>query len=257
LTKDYIAIIGAGKLAYSLTPALIKSGFKVEIVISKNPVSAKTLAKKYSISHFSDSVNKIPKYVNVFFITAPDGEIKKVADKISKLKRKFENCICVHFSGLENIHSLNPLKKRGCAIGSIHIIQPFPSKNVVEIKNSPAAIEADDKLSLKFLYQLAKKLKLKSHQINSEEKVMHHLAAVHSSNFLVGNLYNAFSLISSKNNFAKDSLKQTTQSALNNVYKLSPSKALSGPVDRGDLYTIKKHFEALDNKIKKSGGIKT
>jgi hypothetical protein len=82
---------------------------------------------------------------------------------------------------------------------------------------------------------------------------MHHLAAVHSSNFLVGNLYNAFSLISSKNNFAKDSLKQTTQSALNNVYKLSPSKALSGPVDRGDLYTIKKHFEALDNKIKKSG----
>jgi hypothetical protein len=70
---------------------------------------------------------------------------------------------------------------------------------------------------------------------------------------LVGNLYNAFSLISSKNNFAKDSLKQTTQSALNNVYKLSPSKALSGPVDRGDLYTIKKHFEALDNKIKKSG----
>ncbi|NWG27227.1 MAG: DUF2520 domain-containing protein, partial [Ignavibacteriaceae bacterium] len=70
--------------------------------------------------------------------------------------------------------------------------------------------------------------------------------------FLVGNLFNAFSLISSKSNLPKNILRQTTQSALNNVFKLSPAKALSGPIDRGDIYTIKKHLEALDDEIKKS-----
>jgi len=249
LTKDNIAIIGAGKVAHSITPALIKSGFNVECVVSKNLASAKTLAKKYSIPHYTNSLKKIPDNVNVFFITVPDGEIKNVADKLSKLKRNFKNCICIHFSGLENIHSLSSLKKKGCATGSLHILKPFPSKEIVDIKNSPVAIEVVDKRALNFLYKLYKKLKLKPHRINSEEKVLYHLAAVQSSNFLVGNLYNAFFLVSSKNNLPKDILKQTTQSALNNVFKLSPSKALSGPIDRGDFYSIKKHLEALDSKI--------
>jgi predicted short-subunit dehydrogenase-like oxidoreductase (DUF2520 family) len=68
----------------------------------------------------------------------------------------------------------------------------------------------------------------------------------------VGNLYNAFSLISSKSNTPKDILKKTTQSALDNVFNLSPAKALSGPIDRGDIYAIKKHLDALDMEIRKS-----
>ncbi len=45
---------------------------------------------------------------------------------------------------------------------------------------------------------------------------------------------------------------RTTQSALDNVFKLSPAKALSGPIDRGDIHTIKKHLDALDSEIRKS-----
>ena len=44
--------------------------------------------------------------------------------------------------------------------------------------------------------------------------------------------------------------KRTTQSALDNVFKLSPAKAFSGPIDRGDIYTVKKHINELDRKIK-------
>jgi predicted short-subunit dehydrogenase-like oxidoreductase (DUF2520 family) len=93
---------------------------------------------------------------------------------------------------------------------------------------------------------------LKPHTIISDEKVFHHIAAVHSSNFLVGNLFNAFSLISSKNNYPKNILRKTTQSALNNIFTLSPVKALSGPIDRADIYTIRKHLDALGAEIRKS-----
>jgi predicted short-subunit dehydrogenase-like oxidoreductase (DUF2520 family) len=252
LLKKNIAVIGAGKLAWSLTNALVKSGYNVQTIISRKKNSAKLLANKFSIPHYSNSLKEIPRDVNSFFLTVPDGEIKKVAEKLSKLKRDFTKCICVHFSGVENISALESLEKKGCIAGSIHIIRPFPSKNIVYIKNSPASIEAEDKQVKVILIQLCRKLKLKPHLINSDEKVFNHLAAVHSSNFLVGNLFNAFSLIDSKGDHSKAILKKTTQSALDNIFKSSPAEALSGPIDRGDIYTIKKHINELDRKIKLS-----
>jgi predicted short-subunit dehydrogenase-like oxidoreductase (DUF2520 family) len=99
---------------------------------------------------------------------------------------------------------------------------------------------------------MCRKLKLKPHFISSDEKVFHHIAAVHSSNFLVGNMFSAFNLISTKSKYPKAILRKTSQSALDNVFKLSPAKALSGPIDRGDVHTIKKHLEALDSEIRKS-----
>lgn len=252
MTKHKIAIIGAGKLAYSLTSALIKSGYEVQIVISRKLSSAKSLSKKYSIPHFTNSLKKIPEEVDVLHLTVPDGEIKNVANSLSRLKKDFKNYICIHFSGVENISVLKSLVKKGCATGSLHIIRPFPSKNIVDIRNSPASIETESKQAKSFLLQMCRKLKLKPHFISSDEKVFHHIAAVHSSNFLVGNLFNAFALISSKGNFPRTILRKTTQSALDNVFKLSPAKALSGPVDRGDIHTIKKHLDALDSEIRKS-----
>ena len=252
MTKPKIAIIGAGKIAYSLNAALLKSGYDVQSIISKRLSSAKLLANKFSIPHHSSALSRIPDEVNIFFLTVPDGEIEKVAQKLSRLKRDFRNSICVHFSGVENISVLKSLQKKGCSTGSLHIIKPFPSRNLVDIKNSPASIETENKQVKVFLIQLCRKLKLKPHLISSDEKVFHHLAAVHSSNFLVGNLFNAFSLISSKSNLSKNILRQTTQSALHNIFNLSPAKALSGPIDRGDIYTIKKHIDELDIKNKTS-----
>jgi len=252
LVKYKIVVIGAGKLAYSLSSALVKSGYNVQSIVSRKLNSAKSLAKQFSIPQYSNSLKKIPAEVNVFFLTVPDGEIKKVADALSGIKKNFKNSVCIHFSGVENISALKSLAKKGCATGSLHIIRPFPSKKIIDIKNSPASIETEDKRAKLFLVQLCKKLKLKPHLIASNEKVFHHLAAVHSSNFLVGNLFNAFSLISSKGNLPKNILSQTTQSALDNIFKLSPVRALSGPIDRGDIYTIKKHLAALDSEIRKS-----
>jgi len=252
LVKYKIAVIGAGKLAYSLSSALVKSGYNVHSIVSRKLNSAKSLAKQFSIPHHSNSVKEIPAEVNVFFLTVPDGEIKNTAEALSKVKKDFAGCVCIHFSGVENISALKALAKKGCFTGSLHIISPFPLKNIVDIRNSPASIETESKNAKTFLLQLCKKLKLKSHFISSDEKVFHHIAAVHSSNFLVGNLFNAFSLISSKNKYPKSILSKTTQSALNNVFTLSPAKALSGPVDRGDIYTIKKHLDALEAEIRKS-----
>lgn len=252
MTKHKIAIIGAGKLAYSLTPALKKSGYDVKSAVSRKLKSAKSLAEIYLIHHYTNSIQKIPDEVKVFLLTVPDGEIKRVAENLSRLKRNFKDSICIHFSGVENISALKSLQRKGCSTGSLHIIRPFPSKNIVDIRNSPASIETESRQVKAFLLHMCRKLKLKPHFISSDEKVFHHIAAVHSSNFLVGNMFNAFGLISTKSKYPKSILRKTSQSALDNVFILSPAKALSGPIDRGDIYTIRKHLDALEAEIRKS-----
>ena len=89
MRKEKIVIVGAGKLAYSLTSALLNANYSIVSVISQKLRSAKSLAQKFSIEHYSNKIQNIPEDVNVFFITVPDGEIKKVANKLSKFKRNF------------------------------------------------------------------------------------------------------------------------------------------------------------------------
>jgi predicted short-subunit dehydrogenase-like oxidoreductase (DUF2520 family) len=253
--KTKIAIIGAGRIAYSLTSALLKAGYIVDIIISKKNSSAKALAEKFGVKKYSDDINLISKSVNVFFLTVPDSEIKKTAVQLSKEKLKFSTAFFIHFSGAEDISVLARLKLKGGKTGSLHLMQTFPSKKIVNIKNVHSAIETNDDSVHKFLMQLCSDLQLIPFRIDSKDKTYYHLAGVFASNFLAGNLLNAQKLLS-LNNIDEQKyfiiLSSTIQSTLQNIKTVGPAKALSGPVDRGDIKTIRKHISSLQRKSKNS-----
>ena len=255
--KFKIAIIGAGRIAYSLTSALLKEGYIVDAIISRKINSAKALAEKFGVKKYSDDINLISKSVNVFFLTVPDSEIKKAAVQLSKLKLKFSTAFFIHFSGAEDISVLNPLKVKSGKTGSLHLMQTFPSKIIVNIKNVNSAIETHDDSMYKFLLQLCSDLQLIPFRIDSKDKAFYHLAGVYASNFLAGNLFNAQKLLS-LNNIDEQKyfniLSSTIQSTLQNIKTVGPAKALSGPVERADIKTIRKHISSLKRKSKNSNG---
>ena len=255
--KFKIAIIGAGRIAYSLTLALLNEGYIVDAIISRKINSAKALAEKFGIKKYSDDINLISKSVNVFFLTVPDSEIRKTAVQLSKLKLKFSTAFFIHFSGAEDISVLNPLKLKGGKTGSLHLMQTFPSKKIVNIKNVNSAIETNDDSMYKFLLQLCSDLQLIPFRIDSKDKTYYHLAGVFASNFLAGNLFNAQKFLSINNIDEQkyfDILSSTIQSTLQNIKTVGPAKALSGPVDRADIKTIRKHISSLKRKSKNSNG---
>lgn len=253
--KFKIAIIGAGRIAYSLTSALLMEGYIVDAIISKKNKSAKALAEKFGVKKYSDDISLISKSVNVFFLTVPDSEIKKIAVQLSKLKIKFSTALFIHFSGAEDISVLVPLKLKGGKTGALHLMQTFPSKKIVNINNINSAIETNDDSVYKFLLQLCRSLQLIPFRIDSKDKTYYHLAGVFASNFLAGNLFNAQKLLSLNNIDEQkyfDILSSTIHSTLQNIKTVGPAKALSGPVDRGDIKTIRKHISSLKKKFKKS-----
>ncbi|MBT8386524.1 MAG: DUF2520 domain-containing protein [Ignavibacteria bacterium] len=246
--KEKITIIGAGNVAHSLVPALVKNDYYVESIHSRNILSAKKLAQKYSLKYHTDLLIEIPVGIKIFLLTIPDSEIKATAEKLTRLKINFKQSFFIHFSGVEDVSVLKSLEKKGAATGSLHLMQTFPDKRVTDLKGVHSAIETDDERSYKLLLKISKDLKLKPFRMRSEDKVYYHLAGVLGSNFLAGNLYKSEKLLSLCGIDKKESfeiLKSTIFTTIDNTMKFGAAQALSGPVDRGDFKTIKKHISAL------------
>jgi predicted short-subunit dehydrogenase-like oxidoreductase (DUF2520 family) len=257
--KFKIAIIGAGRISYSLAAALIKAEYSVVSVISTNKKSAEKLARKFNIKSYSDKLADIPGLVNMFLLTVPDGEIKKVAGDLARQKLIFKKSYFIHYSGSENISSLKVLKTKGATIASIHLMHAFSSKRIMKIQNVPAAIEASSNDEYKIFEKFALSLKLFPFKIESKYKSYYHLAGVFSLNFLAGNLYSAKQMLSMNSIDELEYLKNfssTLNSLIQNIEKVGAANTLSGPVDRGEYKTVKKHIEAIKKLCNKPGGNK-
>ena len=247
--KSEIAVIGAGRISYSLVNALLKSGFKVSLIISRRITSAKKLAIKFKIKNYSSDLSFLSQDIKIFFLAVPDSQIFLVAKKISKLRLDFKNSMFIHLSGAEDISALNNLKKKGAHTASFHIMQTFPERKIINLKGSYAAIETNDKKAESFLLKLAKKLGLHPFKINSHKKNAYHIAGVYSSNFLVANQYyieKLFAGIKSGMDYKKV-FAPISEMTLKNIDRNGILNAISGPVERGDIKTVKKHLKALRN----------
>lgn len=246
IEKRIIGIVGAGKFAFSFAPALLKNNFKIEIIISRSLQSARILAVKVAAENYSDKISSLSNDCNLVFICVPDDQIKKVAIKISKLKLQFEKIIFVHTSGAKTSEELSSLKIKGARTASFHLMQTFPSQKQIEILNTFTAIESNNISLQNELIRFAKSLKLKPMIINSGDKILYHLGGVFAANFLSANFLSAENIFPAK--LKKQSakiLKPIAESTLRNIVKHSAAESISGPIDRGDVETIKSHFSAL------------
>lgn len=245
-----IVIIGAGRIAVSILNGLINAQLNIQSVISKKVNSAEQLAKKFSVEHYSNNLFQIKEDTNLFLLTVPDNQILSVAVQIEKLNVNFQDSLFVHFSGALSSSILDDLKNKGAATASFHIMQSFPTKNIIELNNLTAAVETDSEKAEKYLFFLADKLKMNPFKLFKEDKVNYHLAGVYSSNFFVGNLLSANSVIQDNKtdypNFDELILPIVT-TTLNNIKLKGLDGSLSGPIQRGELEVIKKHIEKLKN----------
>ncbi len=243
-----IAVIGAGKIAHTLIPLLVKGNYSVKGVVSTNIKPARALAKKYKLGFGSDDINAIPPDVKVFFIMVPDNQISIAARRLSNLRNNFRECLFVHTSGSEGSSVLKNLENKSAMTASFHIMQSFPSIRQTNIKNSFAAIETDYPGAEKYLFSLGRSLGLKSFKLTEVGKVYYHMAGVFAANFINGNLFSSEKMLENTGLTGKDyysMFEPIINTTLLNIKKDGSFSSLSGPVQRGDSRTVKRHIEAL------------
>ncbi|MHB8158071.1 MAG: Rossmann-like and DUF2520 domain-containing protein [Desulfocucumaceae bacterium] len=243
-----IAIIGAGKVGGALAILLRERGYTISGVASRSYDSAKSLALKVDARAYQKTEDAA-KDAGLIFITTPDREIENVSRHISGRGAVGPGTVVVHTSGAHSSDYLSGVREKGGLAISIHPLQSFADV-ATAMENLPGSYFAleGDQGAMPVAERVVADLRGRSFIIEAKDKALYHAAACIASNYLVSLMYLSTSLyekfgLSGEEAFR--ALLPLVQGTINNIEKVGPVQALTGPVARGDVSTIEGHLPAL------------
>jgi predicted short-subunit dehydrogenase-like oxidoreductase (DUF2520 family) len=250
MKKYGIAIIGAGVVGTALAHLLKERGYPIVGIASRKRESAQKAGSLLGGGvRVTTSPEEIIPNADLIFITTSDSAIEEVCEGIARRGGFRPGQIVVHTSGALPSTILRKAKERGALIASMHPLQSFADVSVA-IKILPSSLfclEGDQKI-IPLLAKLVRRLGGQPFSIETQHKLLYHAAAVVASNFLVTLSYLSYKFFETMGitqREASQALLPLIKGTVQNIEKLGPVRALTGPIARGDANIIKGHLEAL------------
>lgn len=246
-----IGFIGAGKAGFTLGKYFAENGLPVSGYYSRNPDSAKE-ASAFTGTNCYKTIGELVKASDMIFLTVPDGAIKDVFVSIEK--ESVKNKIICHCSGALSAAIFSETDQTNVFGYSIHPLFAISSKYEAfkEISKAFFTIEGHPQYLQKMKFML-ESLGNPVQIISNENKVKYHAAAVFASNLVEALVFMGEQLLMQcgfSDEDAKAALMPLFINNCENIGRYGVQKALTGPVERGDLQTVKKHMEALNGNYK-------
>lgn len=244
-----IAVIGAGRLGTSLAYALSNKGFEIRALSCRSKASADESREKIDQGlSTTDNVHAASKG-EIVFLTVPDDGIEHIARELAASSLGWEEKVVFHCSGLLTSFILDPLRSKGAHTASVHPCFSFPKKQSDKnlFQGIFFALEGDP-FAVATAKDIVQKIGSSHFMIRPEDKACYHTACSIASNMSLALFYTALSLLNKcglEEGEAKKILWPLLEGTLHNVNKIDIFDALTGPVARGDLATVKKHLAEL------------
>ncbi len=250
--KPSIALIGPGKVGSAICKRLQLAGYPITAVIGRNGERAKEACSFIGCPTTVASVQLTAlSTAQIVLLAVPDDQIKPVAQCLLAETKLSPQTTMVHFSGLHPAEIMCQNSTTAVLL-SLHPQLPFANRLIAfdKLAQCPCALESNDKNALVLGRQLVDAIGGKHFTIASDKKKLYHAAACIASNYLVTLLASAQDLLV-KCDIEKDQivplLLPLVQASLDNVHQLGSEQGLTGPIVRGDIGTVAKHLEALQN----------
>lgn len=245
-----IGIIGAGKVGVSVGRYLKDNNIQISGFYDINSDNAAFAAQFTQTDCFSD-LEELVKVSDTLFITTPDNVIGSVWDCIRDKNMSVQNKIVCHFSGALSSDVFTDSQSTGAGVCSIHPMLAFSDKltSYRIPANTFFAVEGDE-TAVSALKSLFESLGNTVCRIDRSKKPLYHTAASVLSNELVALLDMGYSLLE-QCGFSRDDAVKATQNLVSGnvkcVLENGCVNALTGPVERNDLQTVKKHVNSLES----------
>ncbi len=239
-----IGFVGAGVVGTALALALTRRGHDVVAVASRTRTSAERLARRLPACAV-ESKQGVADKADLVFLTTPDDAIGMVCAEI----RWRSGARVVHCSGAASTAVLEPARASGALVGAFHPLQTFASADaaLASLPGTTFAVEADESLADE-LAALAEELGGRAIRLRAEDKVLYHAAAAIASNYLVVLASLAADLwteLGAERAEAVEALLPLLRGVLGNLERVGLPGALTGPIARGDVGTVRRHLDAL------------
>jgi len=242
-----IGFIGAGKVGFTLGKYFRMHGVEVTGYYSRSIQSAKEAADFTRAQAFTNAEDLIAAS-DVLFFTLPDGAIREVYEGLRS--EKIQNKIFCHCSGALTAGEAFPdIEQYGATGFSVHPLFAVSDKYHAyeELADVFFALEGSA-VKLSFMESWLKGLGLAVKVIAPEAKVKYHCAAALASNYVIALLSLSRGLLTECGFSVEDAEAALRPLFSGNARHMADDgleKALTGPVERGDLGTIRKHLACL------------
>jgi predicted short-subunit dehydrogenase-like oxidoreductase (DUF2520 family) len=245
---EKITIIGTGNVAHHLGKRFKEKGFTINQIVGRNAEKAAQLAAILG-ADFSIKLKKIKKDSAVYIIAVSDDAIVDVAKKIAK---NIDNQLVVHTSGSVPSSVLQPYIKH---FGSFYPLQTFSINSQPNFDDIPIfynatptldAIRTPPQYFQDFLEKIALSISKKAYLLPDDKRIILHIAAVFVNNF-TNYLYTIGEDILKNEQLPFDVLKPLIAETVRKIENNPPKDMQTGPAKRGDIATIEKHLDYLNN----------
>lgn len=239
-----VAVVGAGRVGTAVAVRLRSSGHTIVAVGGREATAdrAGTFLPGVRVT----TPDEAAAAAEVVFVTVPDDAVASVVSAFAHACRP--GTWVVHCSGALALDVLDPAADAGCRRLAIHPLQTFPDvrRAIDDLPGSTAAVTADDDEGFALGQRLAEDLGARPFRLTEGARPLYHAAAVLASNDLVALsslAARAFELAGVPD--PVDAMQPLQRATVDNVGRLGPVDALTGPVVRGDAGTLARNLEAL------------
>lgn len=248
MTKGF-SVVGSGRLGTALAAALARRGWTLALIVDCDPREARDSRRIVGSGRAAAAFDASSRPGDLVVVAVPDAEVARAAAAMAGSGVDWTGRTVVHTSGLLPARALAPLARRGARTASCHPVQSFPRKEAPAsvfagitwgVEGDPAAVED--------FGRVIRALRGHVLYLAEQDKPLYHAACSLASNAFVALEATAAGLLAEAGldrKAAETVLLPLVQGTLQNVKNFGLEKALTGPILRGDVATVREHLEAL------------
>lgn len=241
-----IGLVGAGAVGSALGVALTRAGWPITAVASRDPVRRERFRELVGGTRAFADVTPLLDEVELIILAIPDDAIGPLVAGI----RLYGGQALIHTSGALGAEVLEPAMAAGTQVGSFHPLVAFADleRAVAALHGATIAVEGDDQL-VGLLGDMAVAIGGRPVRLLPGTKAAYHAAAVLAAGGFVA-LLDAIAELGRVTGLDEAGSLAVygplIEQTLGNARALGIRAALTGPMTRGDLGTLRAHMAELE-----------
>ncbi len=227
-----IEIHGTGRAAGALGLRAVSSGHRVTGVLGRSQDRVAGLAERLGV-------------------TGGDPDLRVIAVSDDAIASVVEGLVCtppiptVHVSGSMPVSVLDALAER-MPTGSFHPLQTLPDmdRGAARLEGAWVAVTAAEPFVTE-LERFARSLGCRPFRLEDSHKALYHAAAAACANYVLVALGLGESLFKAAG-VPFEASRPLVEAIVANAFSMGPNSALTGPIARGDVGTVRRQLAAVE-----------
>ena len=262
--------MGAGRVGRALGRRLRERGWRIGAVVTRSPATARAAVAAIgggSPMKFGEGQGLYLRKrrpgagrrlaldldevfaADVIFLTTADDVLPAMARALARHAgaKKCRGKIVLHTAATLDRSALAPFARLGAAVGSLHPMQAFGGRVVPNLEGVIFAVEGDAK-AVRAAQAIAKSLGGIPVAIRTQDKPLYHAAAVMAAGSMYATTEAGLHLLERAGftrQLAMRTLIPLMRQILDNIERIGPREAWTGPLSRGDYEIVARHARAL------------